>query len=104
MRACCASPNVVGATCCGVGLASWVVGLNGDGDAGPPGIRLVYGVLLVPADPSAAVVAPGWLFLSWRVKHPFAWVCASGSVWNASGADGLLPGRFCAAFLLSISC
>jgi len=53
-------------------MAGWVLELNGDGDGGPPGIRLVHVVLLIPADPSAAVVAPGWFGLSWGVKCPFA--------------------------------
>jgi len=54
---------------------------------------------MVPANPFAAVVAPGWLCLSWEVVHLFAWVCARSGFWNACGADGKLPGRCCAAFL-----
>jgi len=54
----------VGAVCCGRATAGWVVELNGDGDGGPPGIRLMHVVLLVPASPSAAVVAPGWVCMS----------------------------------------
>jgi len=99
-----ASPVVVGSACCSVGMASWVVRSRGDGDGGPPGIRLVHVVLLVPADPSIAIVAPGWRCLSWEGVHPFGRVCVRSGFWNACGADGLLPGRFCAAFLESISC
>jgi len=91
----------VGADACGLnvdGLASNAgVEFHGDGDGGPPGIRLMYVVLLVPADPSVAVVSPGWLCLNWEVVRPFAWFCARSGFWDACGADGKMPGRCCAA-------
>mmetsp|Transcript_26000 Transcript_26000/g.38204 ORF Transcript_26000/g.38204 Transcript_26000/m.38204 type:complete len:166 (-) Transcript_26000:274-771(-) len=91
--------------CCSDGCpAWWVVEHNGDGNGGPPGIRLVHVVLLVPAGPSAAVVAPEWVCMSRGAKYSFAAVFARGSCWNACDADGRWPGRCCASFLESISC
>jgi len=57
-------------------------------------------VSMVPADRSAAVGSPGWLFLRWEAMRPgFAWFCARDDcVWDASGAEaGKLPGCCCAA-------
>ena len=56
LRSCRASPFVVSAACCGIIIVWWVVELNGNGDGGPPRIRLVHVVLLIPAAPSAASV------------------------------------------------
>jgi len=78
---------------------AWINRVVKGGDGVPSWIKLMCVVSMVPADPSAAVVAPGWLCLSWEVVHPFAWVCARSGFWNACGADGKLPGRCCAAFL-----
>ena len=104
LSSCGAFPFVAGAAWCRVGMASWVTRSRSDGDGGPPGIRLVYDVLLVPADPSITIVVAGWICLSLEDVHHFAGICARSGCWNACGADGWWPGRFCAAFLESISC
>jgi len=65
---------------------------------------ILHVVPLIPADPSAAVGAPGWFCLGWGVIFSFATVCAHRSGWNACDADGRWPGRCCASFLESISC
>ena len=97
---CCARSIMVGAVCCSVGMVAWGVEFHGGGGVSPSWIKLMCELSMVPADRSAAVVSPGWLFLRWEAMRPgFDWFGARGDCgWDASGAEtGKLPGRCCAA-------